>query len=99
MPTVTEPLFLGARRRQALDLAGRLPLPSRTDEHWRRTSLEGLDAAAYKPGPAKVRLEGNVPEGVIFTDILTAAAEKPELVQQYLGTLVDMSRDQLTALQ
>ncbi len=99
MPTATEPQFLADRRQKALELAQKLELPSRKEEHWRRTSLEGLDVEAYKPAPARITLKGNVPDGVIFTDILTAASEHPELVSKYLGTLVDMGQNKLTASQ
>jgi Fe-S cluster assembly protein SufD len=99
VPTATEPTFLTERRRKAAELAAALRLPARTDEHYRRTSLEGLDVTAYKPAPAKVTLKGDVPAGVIFTDILTAAAQHPELVAQHLGKLVSMGTNKLTALQ
>jgi Fe-S cluster assembly protein SufD len=99
MPTATEPAFLAERRRQALDLAAVLDLPAKTDEAWRRTSLEGLEVASYKPATVTARLIGNVPEGVIFTDILTAAAEHSDLVYKYLGTLFAMSQNKLTAMQ
>jgi Fe-S cluster assembly protein SufD len=99
VPTALEPQFLTERRRTAADLAATLRLPTRTDEDWRRTSLEGLEVENYKPVPAKVTLKGNVPEGVIFTDILTAAAEHPELLSKYLGTLVPMGQNKLTASQ
>jgi Fe-S cluster assembly protein SufD len=96
---VTEPAFLGQRRKQALELAPTLSLPQRTDEHWRRTSLEGLEVDAYKPVPAKVTLQGDVPEGVIFTDMLTAFAQHADLLSQYLGTQLPLNTNKLTALQ
>lgn len=99
MPTATEPAFLAERRKLALELAAGLKLPGTPEETWRRTSLEGLDPEAYKTAPARVTLKGNVPEGVIFTDILTAAAQHPELVSRYLGTQFDLGQNRLTALQ
>ncbi|MDF2629426.1 MAG: hypothetical protein K0R39_3257 [Symbiobacteriaceae bacterium] len=99
MPTATEPAFLEGRRQQASQLAATLSLPAKTDEAWRRTSLEGLDVDAYKPGTLKVTLKGDVPEGVIFTDILTAASSNPDLVAKYLGTQFDMGQNKLTAAQ
>ncbi len=97
MPTATEPAFLAERRQQAQGLVSTLNLPARTDEDWRRTSLEGLDIANYKPAPARATLSGNVPAGVIFTDILTAASEHPDLVAKYLGAQVSMGQNKLTA--
>jgi Fe-S cluster assembly protein SufD len=43
-----EPEWLRARRREALAIYERLPLPSRSDEEWRRTSLKGLDLGAFE---------------------------------------------------
>lgn len=99
MPTATEPAFLADRRRQARELAATLTLPAKTDEAWRRTSLEGLDIDSYKPGAVKVTLKGNVPEGVIFTDMLTAATTHTDLVAKYLGSQFDMGQNKLTAAQ
>ncbi len=99
MPTATEPAFLAERRRKGAELAATLRLPSRTDEHYRRTSLEGLEPESYKAGAVKMSLKGDVPEGVIFTDILTAAAQHPDLVAPYLGKLVSLANNKLTALQ
>ncbi|HEY8347096.1 MAG TPA: Fe-S cluster assembly protein SufD [Symbiobacteriaceae bacterium] len=99
MPAATEPAFLAQRRQKAAELVAVLPLPSRKEEDWRRTSLEGLEVEAYKPAPARITLQGNVPEGVIFTDILTAAAQYPDLVSKYLGSLYDMAQNKLSAAQ
>lgn len=99
MPMVTEPRFLEERRKAAQGLTSSLQLPAKTDEAWRRTSVEGLEVGQYKPAPARVTLKGNVPEGVIFTDILTAAAQHADLVGRYLGTLFPMEQNLLTASQ
>ena len=99
MTTATEPVFLDSRRQQARELAAALALPAKTDEAWRRTSLEGLDLDAYQPAAVKVTLKGDVPEGVIFTDMLTAAANHADLVAKYLGTQFDMGQNKLTAAQ
>jgi Fe-S cluster assembly protein SufD len=52
-----EPDWLRARRREAFAAYERLPLPSRSDEEWRRTDVRGLDLGAFAPferadGPA-----------------------------------------------
>jgi Fe-S cluster assembly protein SufD len=44
-----EPEWLRARRRQAFAVYERLPLPSRSDEEWRRTDIRGLDLDAFEP--------------------------------------------------
>ncbi|MBJ7603167.1 MAG: Fe-S cluster assembly protein SufD [Candidatus Dormibacteraeota bacterium] len=43
-----EPAWLRAKRRQAFAVYERLPLPQRTEEEWRRTSLKGLDLDAFQ---------------------------------------------------
>ena len=99
MPTVTEPRFLEERRKAAQTLTGTLSLPAKTDEAWRRTSLEGLDLLQYQPAPARVTLKGTVPEGVVFAELTQAAAEHAELIEQYLGKLFPMEQNLLSAAQ
>jgi Fe-S cluster assembly protein SufD len=43
-----EPEWLRARRREAFEIYERLPLPSRSDEEWRRTDIRGLDLDAFQ---------------------------------------------------
>src|SRR6266700_1061473 len=43
-----EPEWLRARRREAFAAYERLPLPSRSDEEWRRTDVRGLDLGAFE---------------------------------------------------
>jgi Fe-S cluster assembly protein SufD len=44
-----EPDWLRARRRQAFETYERLPLPSRSEEEWRRTDIRGLDLEGFEP--------------------------------------------------
>jgi Fe-S cluster assembly protein SufD len=44
-----EPDWLRARRREAFAAFERLPMPSRSDEEWRRTDVRGLDLDAFQP--------------------------------------------------
>jgi len=99
MSTVTEPRFLAERRQAALALTRSLQLPARTDEAWRRTSLDGLDVARYRPAPACVTLKGSVPEGAIFADLLQAAAAHADLVERHLGRLFPLDQNLLSAAQ
>jgi Fe-S cluster assembly protein SufD len=57
-----EPEWLRRRRREALELFERLPLPSRSDEEWRRTDIRGLDLAAFAPFE---RADGSAPASPI----------------------------------
>jgi len=43
-----EPDWLRARRREAFEVYERLPLPSRSDEEWRRTDIRGLDLDSFE---------------------------------------------------
>jgi Fe-S cluster assembly protein SufD len=65
------------------------PAPSGQEEEWRRTSLDGLpwDArAAAVPMAGTFDLPTHLAEaGVVFGDLATVAAERPELVQRHLG--------------
>jgi Fe-S cluster assembly protein SufD len=65
------------------------PRPSGLEEEWRRTSLDGLpwDApVAAAPASATFNLPQHLADaGVVFGDLATVAAERPELVQRHLG--------------
>ena len=57
-----EPDWLRAQRRQAFEVYERLPMPSRSDEEWRRTDLRGLDLGAFE---AFERPDGAAPSAPI----------------------------------
>jgi Fe-S cluster assembly protein SufD len=65
------------------------PAPSGQEEEWRRTSLDGLpwDARqAAVPAAGTFDLPSHLADaGVVFGDLATVAAERPELVQRFLG--------------
>ena len=97
-----EPDWLRDRRQGALADYERLPLPSKTDEEWRRTDVSTIDlsrlgAPAHGYG---VGLEGGgpLPEGVILKPLAAAAAEHPGLVEPRLFSLVRADRDRFAAL-
>lgn len=132
-----EPEWLRERRLAAWDLYAQLPMPSRTDEDWRRTDIRRLPiqdvwpfAQIHSPvsdlqalptalveilGDATMRsglliqLDASVvtaqldadlaQRGVIFTDLVTAAREVPDLVQRYFMTeAVPATENKFTAL-
>src|SRR5919202_3991852 len=53
-----EPGWLRAQRLEAFEAYERLPLPSRSDEEWRRTDIRGLDLEAFEPFE---RADGSAP--------------------------------------
>jgi Fe-S cluster assembly protein SufD len=53
-----EPDWLRARRREAFEIYEQLPLPSRSDEEWRRTDIRRLDLDAFE---AFERADGAAP--------------------------------------
>ncbi len=96
-----EPGWLRDRRRTALAAYERLPMPSKTDEEWRRTDVSGFDVAAYSELEHKdgLKLEtGHLPAGVILKPLREAAQENPELVEPRLFSLVRSDRDRFNAL-
>jgi Fe-S cluster assembly protein SufD len=131
---VGEPEWLRTRRLAAWDAFVRLPLPSPTDEEWRRTDLRGLTLDALRPlapspAPQKARppaplmhLVGDPAEaaglrlvvdgvqiqcrlasdlarsGVVFMSLSEAVASHPDLVRQYLGTVVRDDENKFRAL-
>jgi len=96
-----EPDWLRDRRRSALAAYERLPMPSRTDEEWRRTDIAGLDLAAYsrfEPVLAKTTTSRPLPEGVILESLQLAAKEHPDLVGPRLFSMLHSDRDRFAAL-
>jgi Fe-S cluster assembly protein SufD len=96
-----EPDWLRDRRRTAFAAFERLPMPSRTDEEWRRTDVTGLNPTAYgtlehanghKPEtPA-------LPDGVIFEPLSLAAERHRKLLEPLLFSTVKAERDRFSAL-
>jgi Fe-S cluster assembly protein SufD len=97
-----EPDWLRAKRRQALAAYGTLPLPSKTDEEWRRTDISGLNLAEFSRLEHRngLRLDGqkSLPAGVILKPLREAAKEHPELVESRLFSLIRSDRDSFSAL-
>jgi len=96
-----EPDWLRDVRRSALAAFERLPMPSRTDEEWRRTDLAGLDLAAFKPVGRKHGFQISAPalgNGVVIKPLGKAAEENPDLVEPHLFSLLRSDRDRFSAL-
>jgi Fe-S cluster assembly protein SufD len=97
-----EPDWLRERREQALASYTRLPLPSKTDEEWRRTDVSRLDVDQFSKlehlDGQKLILPEALPEGVILKPLRQAAKEHPDLVEPRLFSLVHADRDRFTAL-
>jgi Fe-S cluster assembly protein SufD len=97
-----EPDWLRDRRRSALAAFERLPMPSKTDEEWRRTDVSRLDVADYSElehrDGLKLDSQAALPPGVILKPLLEAAKEHPELVEPRLFSLVRSDRDRFSAL-
>src|SRR5213596_730632 len=97
-----EPDWLRDRRRSALDTYERLPLPSKTDEEWRRTDVSRFDPGQFSTlehlDGLKLERPSGLPSGVILKPLRQAAKDHPELVEPRLFTLVHADRDRFAAL-
>jgi Fe-S cluster assembly protein SufD len=87
--TVSEPAWLAGKREAARELYRSLPVPSNRDEAWRYTNLRGFDPDVHEVQPATLSLsDADLPDGVVFGSLAVLAAERPELVEPYYGTVV-----------
>jgi len=87
-----EPDWLRRRRLEAFELFESLPMPSRTDENWRRTDLRGLDltglhlprggGVAEAVSPMSLRSDGFGGELVMSQDELVRADLAMDLQEQ-----------------
>src|SRR5712692_4834698 len=97
-----EPDWLGERRRGALASFERLPMPSKTEEEWRRTDISGLNPAQFSElehkNGFKLDALSSLPRGVILEPLRVAAEKHPELVEPLLFSLVHADRDRFSAL-
>jgi Fe-S cluster assembly protein SufD len=96
-----EPDWLRERRRTALTAFERLPVPSRTDEEWRRTDVTKLDPSVFSQfehSNGFKQVETPLPDGVILESLATAAERHPELLEPALFSLVRADRDRFAAL-
>jgi Fe-S cluster assembly protein SufD len=97
-----EPDWLQKRRLSALAMYEGLPLPSKTDEEWRRTDISGLKATDFselehRNGFSLAGLSP-LPRGVILEPLRVAAEKHRELVEPLLFSLARADRDRFTAL-
>lgn len=97
-----EPAWLRERREGALALYERLPMPSKTDEEWRRTDASRIDLSNLSPLAhgfgAGLDGDGSMPRGVILQPLAVAAAEHADLVEPRLFSLTRSDRDRFSAL-
>lgn len=97
-----EPDWLRERRLSALATYERLPMPSKTDEEWRRTDVSGFNPAEYSTlehqDGLKLERPSGLPAGVILKPLRVAAEEHRELVEPRLFSLLHAGRDRFAAL-
>jgi Fe-S cluster assembly protein SufD len=87
--TVSEPAWLTSRRAAALERYQGLPVPTNRDEAWRYTNLRGFDPDLAEQQPAGLLLSDiELPDGVVFGNLARMVAERPELVERHLGSVV-----------
>ena len=96
-----EPDWLRERRRRALAVFESLPMPSRTDEEWRRTDLAGLklsDYANFERANGHEPETRALPKGVILEPLAIAATRHAQLLEPVLFSAASAERDRFTAL-
>lgn len=100
--------FVGSRedwRREAFKSFKKFPLPNFKEEDWRYTDLRNLDLSKlYFPEQDfkkifSVKLTKDFSDGeIIFTDLLTAFREYPELAEKYFMKIIPPNRDKFNSL-
>ena len=96
-----EPDWLRERRRMAFAAYERMPMPSRTDEEWRRTDVTGLDPAKFatlEHANGHMQETPKLPAGVIFEPLSLAAQKHRQLVEPLLFSALHANRDRFAAL-
>ena len=97
-----EPDWLQRSRLSALATYERLPMPSKTDEEWRRTDISGLNATDFSElehrNGYNLDALSSLPRGVILEPLRVAAEKHRQLVEPLLFSLARADRDRFTAL-
>ena len=87
-PTATEPAWLAGARDAARATYETLPVPTNREEAWRFTNLRGFDPDGFEPHPGTLTIEGDPAGGVAFGSLARMVAERPELIEPHLGSVV-----------
>jgi Fe-S cluster assembly protein SufD len=87
-----EPDWLSERRRKGASLASELPLPDAKKKGWEFTDLTSLNLGAYEPAGGTVGLQdgGAAEAGALVLPLEVALQERPETLQEHLGSLVSI---------
>ena len=97
-----EPDWLQKRRLSALATYEGLPMPSKTDEEWRRTDISGLNATDFSElehrNGYNLDALSSLPRGVILEPLRVAVDKHRQLVEPLLFSLARADRDRFTAL-
>ena len=92
--------WLRERRQSSLQVYQHLPMPSRTDEEWRRTDVSRLDPSTFWRFEKELHTQtaGNDADGVIITSLRDAAEKHANLLRPRLFSLMRPDRDRFSAL-
>jgi Fe-S cluster assembly protein SufD len=96
-----EPGWLVERREHAWDIFEKLDFPDPKGEEWRYVDVRKFDFdrfAAPTTGLARLDRPEGLPDGVIFVDFRTAAAEHSDLLREHFFTEVQVDEHIFTAL-
>ncbi len=97
-----EPEWLLERRLEAYRTYEETPMPDPRAEEWRRTDISFIDfdeALSQAGEPSVELISQDLPAGVIFADLATAAREHESLVKEYLHSVVAADEWKLGALE
>ena len=83
-------------RADALQKSMELPMPQEREESWRYTELSDYKIDENDIQDSEVLLDGKA-NGVIFTDLLSAVMEHPDMIRKHMGKAVEI-KDRFAAI-
>ncbi len=81
--------FFAEKRKEALEKFTHMPIPEEREEEWRYTDLKKF-RLDFHAEDSEIALDGEE-NGIIFTDLMTAARNHPDVLKKYFGTSVKIT--------
>lgn len=86
---IQEDSWFAEKKKEAFEKFSQMPIPQEREEEWRYTELKKFKIN-FELGDCEVAMDGKS-DGVIFTDLINAMRNHPEIIRKYFGSAVKIT--------